>query len=210
MVLRELNASQFNAFINNYPNDSIYQTEQYGNALIKQKYNSSYYGLEENGKLYGASLILIEKRQGFKYAYAPRGFLIDYTNFDLLKTFTSLIKKELGKKGVIAIKINPSIIKETYDTSTDNISSNDQADTIFTNLTNLGYYHLGYNNFFEAFKPRFEAIVNLNKPVEQLFNNLDNENKEKVINSDNSGLLIFKSNNFNPDYLFLDNNSEAE
>ncbi len=210
MVLRELNASQFSAFINNYSDDSIYQTEQYANALIKQKYTSIYYGLEENGKLFGATLVLIEKRQGFKYGYAPRGFLIDYSNLELLKTFTSLIKKDLGKKGVIAIKINPCIVKETYDSISGNIASNEQSETIYNNLTSLGYYHLGYNNFFESFKPRFEAIVELNKPIEQLFNNLDANMKEKVITADQSGFQIFKSNSFNPDYLFLKNKDEAD
>ena len=35
----------------------------------------------------------------FKYALAPRGFLIDYNDEKLLTTFTKLIKKFLGKKG---------------------------------------------------------------------------------------------------------------
>ena len=210
MILRELSASQFNTFINNYPNDSIYQTEQYANAMDKSKFTSIYYGLEENNKLYGATLVLIEKRYGFKYAYAPRGFLIDYTNEELLKQFTNLIKKELGKKGVIAIKINPNIVKETYDPTTGNVSTNEDAETIFNNLKALGFYHLGYNNFFEALKPRFEAILKLDKPLDQLFNNLDDDNKMKVISSDSSGLQIFKSTTFNPDYLFLESKEEAD
>lgn len=204
VVLRELSVSEFNFFINNYPHTSIYQTEQYANAMEKQKFTSIYYGLEEDKKLYGASLILIEKRQGFKYAYAPRGFLIDYTEKDLLKQFVSFIKKDLGKKGVIAIKINPAIIKEIYNPQTAGITPSDESDSIFHTLTSMGFYHLGYNNFFEAFKPRFESILDINLSVEQLFNNLEQESKNKIADADNSGLKVFQSTTFNPKYLFLD------
>ncbi len=36
-------------------------------------------------------------------------------------------------------------------------------------MKKLGYIHMGYNTMFEAQKPRFEAIVSLNKPYTDLF-----------------------------------------
>jgi lipid II:glycine glycyltransferase (peptidoglycan interpeptide bridge formation enzyme) len=208
--LRELSVSEFNFFVSNYPKYSIYQTEQYANAMEKQKYTSIYYGLEEDKKLYGATLVLIEKRHGFKYAYAPRGFLLDYTDKDMLKQFTNLIKKDLGKKGVIAIKINPAVIKETYNPQTASITSSNESETIFHSLTSIGFYHLGYNNFFEALKPRFEAILDTNIAVEQLFNNIEQETKEKISDADTSGLQVFQSTTFNPSYLFLNENQNKD
>ena len=204
MQLRELTKEQFSLFVKNYPSSTIYQTTEYAEAMSKQNFSYVYYGMEEENKLYAASLVLIEKNHGFKYAYSPRGFLIDYTNKDLLKTFTNLLKKDLGKKGVIAIKINPIVINNIYDSKTANVSSNNESDLIMNNLKELGYYHLGFNNFFEALKPRFEAIIDTTIPVNQLFSNLDQNNKDKVQEADYDGLQIFKSNNFNPSYLFLE------
>lgn len=204
MVLKELNRDQFDFFINNYQNPTFYQTKEYADAMSKQKYNYIYYGLEEDNKLYGATMILIEKRQGFKYAYAPRGFLLDYTNKDLLKQFTTLLKKELGKKGVIAIKINPAIVRTTYNNITANIDTDEDSERIFGYLKDLGFYHLGYNNFFESLNPRFEAILNIDEPSNQLFNKLNEETKTKIENADYSGLKIYKSSTYNPSYLFLD------
>lgn len=68
----------------------------------------------------------------------------------------------------MAIKINPMIIKTVYDPSGKSILKNTRYDEIFSSMTKLGYFHLGYNNYFEALKPRFEAIIDLEKPTNQL------------------------------------------
>ena len=206
MVLRELSISEFNAFTNAYKQSSIYQTEQYANAMANQSFTSLYYGLEESGKLYAATLILVEKRHGFKYAYAPRGYLMDYTNNDLVKTFTTSLKKELGKKGIIAIKISPLIIKETFDSKSANINSNSDYEMIFSNLKKLGYYHLGYNNFFEALKPRFEAILNIEPSLQEIFSSFMPDVQNILINMESSGLQVYKSSTFNQDVLNINKN----
>ena len=75
---------------------SIYQTSEYGYTMHNQGFESIFIGLIDNNNILAASLILIEKRKGFKYAYAPRGFLIDYNNYNLLENFTTLLKKYLS------------------------------------------------------------------------------------------------------------------
>ena len=93
MHIKELSNAEFNKFTDNYKVSSIYQTSEYAFVMNEQNYDSIFLGLIENDEVVAASLILIEKNFGFKYAYAPRGFLIDYTDFELLKTFTEEIKK---------------------------------------------------------------------------------------------------------------------
>ena len=98
MHIKELSNAEFNKFTDNYKDHSVYQTSEYAFVMNEQKYDSIFLGLVENNEVLAASLILIEKSFGFKYAYAPRGFLIDYSNFNLLKKFTEEIKKYLSKK----------------------------------------------------------------------------------------------------------------
>ena len=100
-------------------------------------------GLVDDDKLLAASLILVQKINGFRYASAPRGFLIDYNNTELLTTFTKLLKKFLGKKDIVAIKVNPMIIREVYDSKGNSVLKNVKYDEIFKNMTKLGYFHLG-------------------------------------------------------------------
>ena len=99
-----------------------------------------------------------------KYGYAPRGFLIDYNNFNLLKIFTYELKKYLGKKNILSIKLCPPVLKSITDMKYNIVNHNNYYDNIIFNLNKLGYKHLGYNNYFEALKPRFEAVIDLNIP----------------------------------------------
>ena len=61
-------------------------------------YKKLYVGLvDDNNNLIAASLLLLNKIKNYKYAYAPRGFLIDYNDMELFKTFTIMLKNYLNK-----------------------------------------------------------------------------------------------------------------
>ena len=203
MEIKEITSDEFNSFRNSFNVYSIYQTSEYGYIMNNQKFESMFIGLVDNKNILAASLILIERRKGFKYAYAPRGFLIDYNNYNLLETFTTLIKKYLSKKGIVAIKISPMIIKNVYDIKYDVISDNKYFDKTFENLKKLGYYHFGFNNYFESLKPRFEAIIDLNIPYYMLFNNIKKKYKTKIRSSEANGVKVYKGTNKELEYLYL-------
>ena len=202
MYIKELTNAEFNMFTDNYPQFSIYQTSEYGFIMNTQNYTSVFLGLIDNEKIVGASLVLIEKEGMFKYAYAPKGFLIDYSNKELVEEFTKLIKEYLGKKKIMAIKINPMIIKSSYDYVTDTTHINPNFEEQINFLKTLDYYHLGYNNLFESFKPRYDAIIDLNKPITTLFGNMNKNFKNKVKGADKNGVRIIKGNDSELDYLY--------
>ena len=81
----------------------MYQSTEYALTMNNQDYKTMYYGLESEGEIKAATLILIEKIHGFKYALAPRGYLINYEDKSLLTDFTKLLRKKLSKKHIIAI-----------------------------------------------------------------------------------------------------------
>lgn len=202
MYIKELTNEEFNNFTSQFKDKSIYQTSEYAFIMNKQNFDSVFVGLIDNEKIIAASLILIEKRYGFKYAYTPRGFLIDYNDIELLKTFTSLIKKYLSKLDVIAIKISPIIYKEIiYKDKT--VYKNKNFEEILKNLKKLGFYHLGFNNSFEALKPRFEAIIDLKEKFTDTFNKLPKSLKTKIRSAEKNGIIIHKGNLDNLNYLYL-------
>ena len=203
MYIKELTNSEFNLFTDSFPYFSIYQTSEYGFIMNTQNYNSLFLGLiDKSQKIVAASLILIEKDGMFKYAYAPKGFLIDYSNNELVEEFTKLIKEYLSKKKIMAIKINPMIIKSSYDYRTNIIHTNPNFEEQLEFLKSLNYYHLGYNNLFESFKPRYDAIIDLNKPITTLFGNMNKNFKSKVKSADKNGVRIIKGNDSELDFLY--------
>jgi lipid II:glycine glycyltransferase (peptidoglycan interpeptide bridge formation enzyme) len=211
MEIKELTNEEFNKFVNRYSLNSVYQSVEYGLTMNNQNFEVIFLGLvNEINDVIAASLILVEKLGLFKYAYAPRGFLIDYNDTELLKEFTTKIKKYLKKEGVIAIKISPLIAKSKYTPSLGITLNNPSYDVIYSNLKKLKYYHLGYNNFFEAFKPRFCCIANLEKDTNKMFNLLKDDVKEKIIQGDLLGIRIYKGNETNLNFIYEDLREKKE
>ena len=203
MYIKQLTNNEFKNFASSFKPSSIYQTTYYAFTMNEQDFYTVFLGLIDNDEIKAASLILIQKTNGFKYAYAPRGFLIDYNDSALLEIFTKEIKQYLGKRDVVAVKINPMIIRYIYDNNYKVINQNIYYDSIFNHLGKLGYYHLGYNNFFEALKPRFEAVIDLTKPFEELFMNIDKGFRTKIRSADSDGIKIYRGDESNLEYLYL-------
>lgn len=202
MQFRELNEQEFIGFTNNFPLKSIYQTLEYGLVMQKQNYQTFLLGLLNNNTIVAATLILVKKEEGFKYAYAPRGFILDYEDFDLLKTFTINLKNYLSNLGVMGIKINPLIIRNIYDFNKQLSYKNPKYELIYEALKQNNYYHLGYNNFFEALKPRFEAIIDLNISINELFKNVKKEYRTKIRSAIRNGIKVYKGNINDLTYLY--------
>ena len=209
LTIKEISPKDFEEYVEKLKVESLYQTIYYGMTLEKNNFQTLYLGMiDENNILKGASLILIEKIGKVKYAYAPRGFLIDYNNVELLANFTKLIKKYLGKLDVIAVKLSPLIVRNIYDFEGKLIEQNKDYDTIFNNLKKLGYTHMGYNDFFEAHKPRFEAIIDLDKPYYELFKEIKKEFRSKIRGAEGNYIKVHKGNFNHLNYLYLQTKSK--
>ncbi|MBE6160264.1 MAG: aminoacyltransferase [Lactobacillales bacterium] len=202
MILRELTDLEFNKFKNSFNSSSLYQSVSYKDVMKQEKFETLLLGLVDNDNILAASLIIIEKKGKIKYGYAPRGFLIDYNNMNLLKIFTTELKKYLGKKNVLSIKLCPMILKTITDMKYNVVSHNNYYDNIIYNLNELGYKHLGYNNYFEALKPRFEAVLDLNIPYYIIFKNIKKEYRTKIRSAEANGIKIYKGTLDEIEYLY--------
>lgn len=203
MYIKEISNEEFNQYIidNNY--NSIYQTVEYLNSMTKQGYDTMLLGLIDNDKIIGATGILIETKGRFKYAYASRGFLTDYNNKEIVKSFTEHIRKYLSKLDIVAIKLSPMIIKNIYNSQKELLFHNEHYNDIFRYLKQLGFYHLGYNNYFESLKPRFEAILDLSKPYYQTFNNIKKNFRTKIRAAEKSGIKVYRGDINNIEDLYV-------
>lgn len=193
MQLRELTNEEFDKFSRNFSFFSMYQTREYAFIMHKEGYETSTVGLFDNREIVGAALILIKEINKLKYAFIPRGYLVDYNDPAKLKSFTVLIKKFLTKRKVEAVKICPQLMRNIYDSNGNVIETNYTYDKTVSELKKLGYHHLGYNNQFEALKPRFEAYIDLkDKTIVELFNNIKREFKTKIRTAERKGIRVYK------------------
>ena len=201
--LKELTNDEFSDFSYNFKNSCVYQTTEYALVMNNQNYDSVLLGLvDSNNTIKAASLILIGNNQKFKFAYAPRGFLIDYSNEELVKLFTLEVKKFLNKNNVVTLKINPPIFKTIHYIYQNKIFKNNYYDHTLKFLTSLGYKHLGYNSYFEGIRPRFEAVINLELDENIMFESLKRSLKTKIRNATKTGIEVIKGDENTLDILY--------
>lgn len=162
MTLRELTIEEFTSFVQSSPLATHYQTINYAWLMGEYGYDFDLIGYEnEYGQIKAASLILLKKiKNSFKYGYAPKGFILDYFNLELLENFTTDLKQYYKKKHVTFIKINPEIAISEVDPKTGVKTYNWNYD-IRDILEKAGYTKLKDNIYFESLLPRFQAVVSL-------------------------------------------------
>lgn len=188
MTLKELSFIEFDEYSKNHELSSFYQSSYYALIMGEKGFDYEYIGLiDEMGNIVAASLILFKQiKKNILYGYAPKGFLIDYNDENLLKKFTDLIIEYYKKKNVAFIKINPDIIvKEISDK---NYNPYEQGEIKYI-LQKNNYLKLKNNLYFESTLPRFNAIVNLN---ELEYKNLKKNTRNKINKSMRKGLILEK------------------
>ncbi len=163
-----LTDEEFATFIAHHPQSSFMQTIELAN--LKRDLGDVPYlvGVKKDDKVVAATLILEEKSLlGHKTFYAPRGYLIDYADYDLLKFFSDeLIKFVKSKKG-FRITIDPNVIYRIRSSEGEILNDDaDRNDVIKTNLEKLGYQHFGFNLYAETYQVRWEYRLKLDEDYE--------------------------------------------
>lgn len=195
MKIVKLTPEQFDSFSSNHPLHTYYQTSAYGNLMSQEGFDPHYYGfINDQNILIGASLILIEKLfLGYKYAYAPRGPLLDYDNKDLIINITNKFKRFLAKNNIIFLKIDPPVVNNKRDKD-GNILRSTYSNDLIPFLVKIGYDYYGDNKFFGTLKPRWNAILKVIGSSETLFSKFDPSVKNKIRKAQSRGIEILQGN----------------
>lgn len=166
----------------------------YGNVIVKFGYHAQYLGIvNDENKLIGATLIIYkEVFMGNKMAYAPRGILFNYEDAASVKEMASKLKKTLGKQGFMLLRIDPYIPLTIRDSDGNIMNFNNQGNAIVDNLIKAGFSYRGKTLFFETEKPRWEALVILQRDIREIFAKLDKRTRNKIRRATNSGLIVEK------------------
>lgn len=204
MKIITLTEEKFTEFANNHKYRNFYQTVNYAKVMKTEGYDYHLLGFTNNSnEVIGATMILYKKIFfNYKIAYAPFGFLIDYTDNDLVEEITNKLKILLLKQKFIYLKINPKIHCSERDKKGNIISYNPEVNDILEILQKNQYIHNGFNNYFENEKPRWNAIVKLTSSNENLYKNLSKQTKNKISKANRHGIEIIKGNEDDLDILF--------
>lgn len=188
MSIEEINATTFSEFASKHVLKNFFQTKEYGELMSHSDFSVMYIGAYHKDILVAASLILYKTLSAnIKYGYAPRGFLVDFYNTDLLKAFTRKVKEFFLRRGFAFIKINPEITYSVIDFENKSKTINSKNKELIANLKELGYDKLKDNLYFESLLPKYTPVIYL--PTYD-FNNLDQNMVKNMRESEYKGIRL--------------------
>lgn len=179
--IENVEKDRYEEFVRNHKKSHFLQSYAWGEFSKKEKNLIPHYvGLEDDNNNLVAAALLLEKKLPLKmcYFYAPRGFVLDYTNEEILTEFTKQIKDYSKKNKAIFFKIDPDLTYNSIDTFGNKIIENNNQELEL--LKKLNYKHLGFTKNFETMQPRYTFRINMDKSWEEIENNFSKTTKQRI------------------------------
>lgn len=186
LKLKNIEKEKFDDFVKNHKTKSHFlQSLSWGEfAKVKKNLTPYYLGLTTDEDEIVAATLLLEKKlpMNMCYFYAPRGFVVDYKNKELVRTMTKKITEFAKSKKAIFVKIDPDLIKQS--TNYQNITiKNKDYEEIFETLKSCGFKHQGFTKNFETMQPRYTFRIDLTQSLEDIEAHFSKTTKQRIAKS---------------------------
>ena len=191
MKLVNLTKTEFKKYADNHGQITFHQTEEWANLKKVNGWKAYYIGLKEGKKIKAAALILAKELPIIKKKmfYSPRGFLIDYNDFELLKEFTNELKKYIKKEKGIFVKIDPYVEYQERDNNGEIVKNGYNNKKSVENLKKLGYKFFGFNTMQDTLQPRWMHVIEINgKKEEDILKDMESKTRQILRKNEKSSI----------------------
>ena len=182
MKIVEVNKEIYKNIVKDNPYISFYQTAEWGDLKASTGWIQHLLAYQDDdGNYLAAGNFLLKKTPAVKQylAYCPRGYLIDYKNKELLNNFHNDLIKYLEELGCFELLIDPNYPCIERDIDGNPIEGGYDNRDVVDYLKSLGYYHNGYNLYYEGLQPRWLFRLDIRRPYEELEKEFKNEAKRR-------------------------------
>ena len=181
--LKNIEKEEFDEYVKNHKTKSHFlQSLSWGEFSKTKKNLIPYYlGLVDDENEIQAATLLLEKKLplNYTYFYAPRGFVIDFNNKELVRNMTRKVVEFAKKKKAIFVKIDPDLIKEQTNYLGE-VSKNKDYNELFNTLKECGFKHLGFTKNFETMQPRYTFRIDLTQTLEEIEDHFSKTTKQRI------------------------------
>ena len=139
----------------------------------KNGWDTYYVGIvvDNNTILAAAGFCAVPIARKYKYAYAPRGILCDFNNYELTSFFTQELKKYIAQNGMAYLRMDPYIEYQELDVNGHVVEGGWNNQAMIDFLQSLGYQHKGFTTGQNAdSQTRYMVVLDL-----------DGKNKEDIV-----------------------------
>lgn len=182
-------------FVCSHKKEHFMQLSLWGEVKSKGEWKHELLGLYKENDLVGSVMLLHRKIPfigGYLY-YAPRGFVVDYDDFSLVKAFTDEIYKYLKSKNAVYLLIDPDYYYRVRDKYENEVKP---ADDFVDKMRALGFKHRGFTKGFDGSQPRCTFRLDLNDDLNKIFDNFDRFAKKAIKQSEDNCMEVYPSTDF--------------
>lgn len=211
--IQNVEISKYRKFENEHKKSHFLQSYEWGQFCKDAKGQvPRYVGMEDNdGNLIASCLILLRKTPfGFSYGYAPRGFVLDYNNKEVIRKFTNYLKQYMKDNKIIYIKFDPDIKYQDIDDDGNKIDGGENNYELYNYMLSLGYKHTGFYKLYEGNQPRYTFRIDLKKPWEEIEAKFNKSFMKSVKRSYSYNLVVDNDVKIEDFYRLIQSNSSKD
>lgn len=167
--IEDIKEEEYTNFVIKHKYSHFLKSYEWGQIAKERGFKPYYVGLKENDVLLATALLLKKTLPfGFTYFYIPRGYTIDYNDYQLIEIFTKHIKDFTKKHKSMYFKIDPDIYLHKIDSEARPIDNGDNNYKLVEELKKIGFKHLKLTKFFETEQPRFTFRIDIDKDISDI------------------------------------------
>ena len=149
-TLIELSESEYDAFASVHPYANFLNSIYSGRKFALRGWNVCYVGIRRDSELAAATLLVYTKLHGsYQYFYAPRGFLLDYTDSALLQAMCAGVKQFAKERNGLYLKIDPYVPYQEHDQDGHVVEGGFCNQKIVDDLQACGFEHQGFTRGYD-------------------------------------------------------------
>ena len=182
-----LESEQFRKFADKYPDKSFYQTPEIANLRAENGWTPYYFGVEENGQIKAASMVVAKPAfLGKSIYYAPGGPLINYEDERLTAFFFKNLKNYAKSHNGYILHIEPYYEKIARDRDGEPVEGGFNHEKALQNLHKLGFITLSHSD-----EPKYSFALELKDQTEEkIFANMKRNTRNHIRKAEKMGVKI--------------------
>lgn len=192
MELVSLSNKEFEKFTSTHSQATFLQSISWANLKKENGWEYELLGFK-NKKEVIAAVMLLSKNTPVKKKmfYAPRGFIIDYHNTDLLKEFTLAIKEHVKKNEGIFFKIDPYIMKIQRDMDGNIVEEGINNSSVVNTLNELGFKEKCSKPGAQTLQSKWMYWIPLkNRTLDDVMKDMSSKTRQMIRKNEKNGVVI--------------------
>lgn len=192
MELVKLTEEEFSGFAKNHEQATFLQTLSWAKLKEKNGWNWELLGFKQENKIICGTMVLSKTViLGKKMFYAPRGFLIDYKNMEILDEFFIKIKKYLKDNNAIFLKIDPYVLYHQRDIDGKIVENGIDNSEIVSHLYKLGFKMQCKRPGEQSLQANWMYVIDLrNQTFEDILKNMNSTVKRTIRKNEKNGVTL--------------------